>query len=310
MPMKKAKGKNRKQFLTKVTAGMLALLITGGITCAPVSAAPETVQVIVNGSVMQSDQPAVIRNGRTMVPFNAIFSMLGASVTWNEPEQKVTGTRDLTVIELFIGKNVAKVNGIPIQMDVPVQIINGRTMVPLSFVSSNLGAQVQWDGVNYIASVTTGQTSVIEGLFGELTEPVLPAADIPAPQIPSQEPAQVPAVQVPPADPSTKTNVLVGNFAAQNLKKQNFAIQFSNTMTVDMKHLNAKKEEKGIYSVNGDVVTITSSMINGNFKMENLKYNGREIILLRDPSNAKNAVAMTPIPYEEFTKIWAGEKAN
>lgn len=315
MPMKKAKRKNRKQFWTKVTAGMLALYIAGSMMCVPVSAAPETVQVIVNGSVMQSDQPAVIRNGRTMVPFRAIFSMLGASVTWNEQEQKVTGTKDATVIELSIGKNTATVNGIPLQMDVPVQIINGRTMVPLSFVSSNLGAQVQWDGVNYIASVTSDTAPVIEGLFGELTNPTLPATEIsssvaPAPLIPPQEPSPLPTIQVPPADASTKSNVLVGTFAAQNLKKENFAVQFSNMMTVDIKSLNAKKEEKGNYSVDGETVKITSSMISGNFKMENLKYNGREIVLLKDTSNAKNAVAMTPIPYEEFKKIWMEEKKN
>ena len=80
------------------------------ITATTSLAAPSTVQIFVDGVPLMTDQPAVIRNSRTMVPFNALFSALGATVTWDEPQQKVTGTKGDLKVELFINKTGAKVN--------------------------------------------------------------------------------------------------------------------------------------------------------------------------------------------------------
>ena len=53
-------------------------------------------------------------------------------------------------IKLWIGKPIAKVNGVDTPIDstnpkVVPEIINGRTHLPLRFISENLGASVDWD---------------------------------------------------------------------------------------------------------------------------------------------------------------------
>lgn len=48
-------------------------------------------------------------------------------------------------ITLPIGSKTATVNGKPIKLDVPAQIIDGRTVVPLRFVTEALGGEVQWN---------------------------------------------------------------------------------------------------------------------------------------------------------------------
>lgn len=48
-------------------------------------------------------------------------------------------------IELQVGKKEYTVNGQGREMDVPAQIINGRTMVPLRFIAEALGAEVDWE---------------------------------------------------------------------------------------------------------------------------------------------------------------------
>jgi outer membrane protein assembly factor BamB len=53
---------------------------------------------------------------------------------------------DKKIVILRIGNNQAEVNGLLIQLDAPPTIINGRTMVPLRFVSETFGAEVGWDG--------------------------------------------------------------------------------------------------------------------------------------------------------------------
>lgn len=164
-------------------------------------------------------------------------------------------------------------------MDTPVQIINSRTMVPLAFVSQYLGAQVDWDGVNYVASVKTNGSSIPD-IFG-------------------------PGITAPPKDTSQKTNILAGIYVAENMRGERFAIQFNNNMTMDIRNLTSRKSGKGTYTVSGNSVSIDTEFFKSNFMIEELRYNNRDIVFLREnSSDGRGTTAMTPIPYEEFVKIY------
>jgi outer membrane protein assembly factor BamB len=49
------------------------------------------------------------------------------------------------LIILFIGRSTAEINGVPVTLDVPPRIMNGRTMVPFRFVGEAMGAEVGWE---------------------------------------------------------------------------------------------------------------------------------------------------------------------
>lgn len=87
----------------------------------------------------------VIVKGRTLVPIRAIIEEMGGRVDWDGNERKVTISLGKTKIELWIDKKSARVNGDLKELDVPPQIINGRTMLPLRFVTEELGCTVEWD---------------------------------------------------------------------------------------------------------------------------------------------------------------------
>jgi len=104
----------------------------------------------VNGSTKTLDSPPIIKNGRTLLPIRPVVEALGGTVGWDGTEKKVTVTLGSTIIELWIGKNTARVNGVSKPIDstnskVVPEIINGRTMLPLRFVTENLGCELQWD---------------------------------------------------------------------------------------------------------------------------------------------------------------------
>ena len=284
--------------MNKFSRGLITFISLAAIsvfTAVTSLAAPSTVQIFVDDSPLVTDQSAVIRNSRTMVPFNALFSAHGADVKWNEAEQKVTGTKGDLNVDLFIGKANATVNGNAVTMDTPVQIINSRTMVPLAFVSSYLGASVRWDGVNYIAYVTTDDPSI--GIF----DPETPSE----PSVPVTPPSSVPVITAPVQDTASKSNVLSGTYVAENMKKERFAIQFNSSMTMDIKNLTTGKEGKGTYTVTGDSVGIQSDFFTSSYLMENLTYNGRKIILLKEISTSGiGTIAITPVTYEEFAKTY------
>jgi hypothetical protein len=52
----------------------------------------------------------------------------------------------ISEISLQIDNETAYVNGVSTQLDSPPIIINGRTMVPIRFITESMGAEVGWDG--------------------------------------------------------------------------------------------------------------------------------------------------------------------
>jgi tripartite motif-containing protein 71 len=65
----------------------------------------------------------------------------------------------ITLISLRIGSNVAFINHEEKSLDAAPYIKNGRTMVPLRFISEALGAEVEWDGeIRQITLTREGMT--------------------------------------------------------------------------------------------------------------------------------------------------------
>jgi hypothetical protein len=109
--------------------------------------------MMVNDKAVQLDAAAEIKNGRTFLPLRAIAEAFGAEVTWVPETQGITVVLGDTQIGLQIGNNTAVVNGNVISIE-PPYIKNSRTMVPFRVISEAFGADVQWDPINYIVTVT------------------------------------------------------------------------------------------------------------------------------------------------------------
>ncbi len=106
-------------------------------------------EVRINGVLVDfKDQKPVIKNGRTLVPFRAILEAMGADIQWDEVNRTVRATKDGIGMVLEIGNTTALIGTEKMEMDVPAEIINGRTMVPLRFVSEGLGYEVLFDDAN------------------------------------------------------------------------------------------------------------------------------------------------------------------
>jgi len=109
-----------------------------------ISSGARPVSVTVNGVPIAFDQPPIISNGRTLVPMRAIFEALETTVDWHVGKQMITAKKDDTTIMISIGSNLATVNEKEYRLDVPPQLINNRTLIPVRFISESLGAEVAW----------------------------------------------------------------------------------------------------------------------------------------------------------------------
>ncbi len=116
----------------------------------------QTMFVIENGSEnsVQRETAPIVQNGSTLVPARAATELLGAKVDWNSSAKKVTITRNNTVIEMWIDSTQATVNGNSSTLAVAPKIIGSSTMIPVRFISENMGLHVLYDNDTKVIAIS------------------------------------------------------------------------------------------------------------------------------------------------------------
>jgi len=112
---------------------------------------------IVDGIKVGFDTPPFVKEGRTLVPIRAIIASFTAEVSYDATNRTVTIKKGEQVIELVIGQKVAKVNGVEMQLEVPPQIKNSRTFLPLRFISEQFKAEVIWQKEGQIITIDSNE---------------------------------------------------------------------------------------------------------------------------------------------------------
>lgn len=152
----------------KWTATLLALACVLLFTSAADSAqAAKTIRIYLDGKWIQSDVAPYIKPGvgLTIVPVRVISQGLGATVVWTQKTQTVTIHKSGTKIVMIVGRKTATVDAKETPLDAPVELKGGRVMVPLRFVSENLGLQVKWNGTSRWIQLTTKPGQEIKGAW-------------------------------------------------------------------------------------------------------------------------------------------------
>jgi hypothetical protein len=108
---------------------------------------------LVDGTARTMDVAPLISKDRTMVPVRFVGEIFGAEFAWDGKLSKATFVLDDVKIELSIDSKTAMVNGRAVALDSEPVIIEGRTMVPLRFVSEYMGASIDWDGQTRTATI-------------------------------------------------------------------------------------------------------------------------------------------------------------
>ncbi len=136
--------------MKNITKKLLSILAASAIAVSmlPASfAANDDIKVIVDGTelvISEEDTKPFVEDGRTLVPMRAIFEALGATVEWDDATKTVTGVSDSGSVEMQVGSDTIKINGNDVPVDVPAQIVDGRTVVPVRVISEGLNCDVDW----------------------------------------------------------------------------------------------------------------------------------------------------------------------
>jgi hypothetical protein len=77
-----------------------------------------------------------------------------------------------TIVKLIVGNKEATVNGKTVTLDVPPQIIKGRTLVPLRFIAEALGAKVDFEPKTQAITLTLKNIESLETEIADLTKQI------------------------------------------------------------------------------------------------------------------------------------------
>ncbi|MGQ9558831.1 MAG: stalk domain-containing protein [Desulfurispora sp.] len=103
------------------------------------------IHLFVDGKKISTDLSPYLIDGRVMLPVRAAAEALGAKVCYCAEMNVVVVNKSNIFLLLPVGSKVIYKNGSTINMDVPVQVIQGRTVVPVRYFAEALNCQVEWD---------------------------------------------------------------------------------------------------------------------------------------------------------------------
>lgn len=162
-----------KKILALLTAASIATV--SGVSALAADKEKGEPDVIVDGSkIIFEDQNAKIVDDVTLVPARGVFEAMDCKVDWNEEDRTVnvsssTGVREVVIaidskeIKISTFKSLMEKENTEYELEVPAQIINDRTMIPLRAVSEAFDCEVVWDGEAYAVNITTGDPILLEG---------------------------------------------------------------------------------------------------------------------------------------------------
>lgn len=102
------------------------------------------VKVVLDERPLSLDTKPVNKNGSLLVPLRTIVEALGAQVAWDGKDKSITITTGGKKVKMAIDNKKACIDGSEYILDAPPALIDGKTMVPLRFISEVTGCKVYW----------------------------------------------------------------------------------------------------------------------------------------------------------------------
>lgn len=102
---------------------------------------------------VEFDVNPYIKNQSVLIPIRGVASLFGSRIQWDNNTQTAIIQKDGVMLSLAKGENIAYLNGEQVFLDVPLEIKDGRLMVPLRFVGESLSLEVNWDQQSRTVSI-------------------------------------------------------------------------------------------------------------------------------------------------------------
>ncbi|WP_100374134.1 stalk domain-containing protein [Bacillus sp. FJAT-45037] len=103
------------------------------------------IDVFLDGKKLHFTNNPVIENGTTLVEIRSIFTALDMNLKYDSTTKTIAGENEDISLFLQLNNRYAYVNFHKHALTRPAYATNGRTIVPLRFISEATGANVKWE---------------------------------------------------------------------------------------------------------------------------------------------------------------------
>ena len=121
------------------------------------AASAEEVQVYINQIPVEFDQPPIVFNDLTYVPFRAIFEDLGMVVQWHDDEKRASAYNNRYNISFIMGYDRIFLNGLGYYIPHGPIIHNSRMLVPLRALIESINGDIFWDESSYSVYINSAE---------------------------------------------------------------------------------------------------------------------------------------------------------
>jgi hypothetical protein len=104
-----------------------------------------TYSIILNSQYVEFDVNPRVTDGVPLTPFRHLIERAGGEVNWDNGSKIVDAKSEGHEIWIKIGDRYAKINSLPVKLEMAPFIERGRTIVPLSFIKSSLDVNIDFD---------------------------------------------------------------------------------------------------------------------------------------------------------------------
>ncbi|MFC7682099.1 N-acetylmuramoyl-L-alanine amidase [Paenibacillus sp. GCM10028914] len=98
-------------------------------------------------------------NNNILIPIRVVSENLGFKVDWEKSSQSVTVQNSITTVKMVVGSKTADIDGSQVSMNITPVLSGKTTLVPLRFVSSQMGMDVKWNNQEKAVYLSSGSVS-------------------------------------------------------------------------------------------------------------------------------------------------------
>lgn len=127
--------------VTAVTPALTMLSVNKGTKIGKTG----TYSITLNSTPVTFDVQPWVEDGVPLAPIRHLLEHAGGEVNWQNDSKTMTAFVEGRSIFVKIGDRIAKINELPVELEMTPFIERGRTIVPLSFVKDTLDVEIQYD---------------------------------------------------------------------------------------------------------------------------------------------------------------------